>query len=141
MIYNLTEKFLLLFPLYREWVRVMDSYALRLSEAVEALRREKGEREGYENLANSCRKSLENHKAALEEQRSLANRALAYLGPIAQTQGEYATDYTDDGLGSARAHYPTFQEIHGEFMIGFTRAKRRKEMMMVKNPSPRKDTP
>ena len=37
MIYNLTEKFLLLFPFYREQVRVMDSYALRLSEAVEAL--------------------------------------------------------------------------------------------------------
>lgn len=40
--YNLTEKFLLLFPFYRERVRVMDSYALRLSEAVEALREEKG---------------------------------------------------------------------------------------------------
>lgn len=40
--YNLTEKFLLLFPFYRERVRVMDSYALRLSEAVETLREEKG---------------------------------------------------------------------------------------------------
>ena len=35
MIYNLTEKFLLLFPFYRELVRVMDSYALRLSEMEE----------------------------------------------------------------------------------------------------------
>lgn len=41
-LYNLTEKFLLLFPFYRERVRVMDSYALRLSEAVETLREEKG---------------------------------------------------------------------------------------------------
>ena len=39
-LYNLTEKFLLLFPFYRERVRVMDSYALRLSEAVEALHAE-----------------------------------------------------------------------------------------------------
>ena len=38
--YNLTEKFLLLFPFYRERVRVMDSYALRLSEAVEAVHAE-----------------------------------------------------------------------------------------------------
>lgn len=30
--YKLTEKFLMLFPFYRERVRVMDDYAIRLSE-------------------------------------------------------------------------------------------------------------
>ena len=30
--YRLTEKFLMLFPFYRERVRVMDAYAIRLSE-------------------------------------------------------------------------------------------------------------
>ena len=119
--YKLTEKFLMLFPFYRERVRVMDDYAIRLSEAVDALA--------------DCRDDLDD---ALEQARSSAqlvrkrDKTIAALMKIdvpavIEAGKEHGAAHMESLHGIprpdavAKSLYPDAPGIHSHFIGAFNR--------------------
>ena len=134
--YKLTEKFLMLFPFYRERVRVMDDYAIRLSEAVEALRREKEENQAYQHRAAVLLKEINVERMTIRALMQIAIPAVAGAGAAHAEAHIEAFHGIPQPDVIALSLYPNVPCVHSAFVKAFNQSlSQRSNSAMVKTPS------
>lgn len=120
--YNLTEKFLLLFPFYREKVRVMDSYALRLSEAVEALAECRDDLEDALEQARAADAQLHDERRTVAALMEIAVPAVKEAGKAHGEAHIEAFHGIPQPVAVAVSLYPDAPGVHSAFVKAFNQS-------------------